>query len=414
MTRWALLMGALMAGGCTSAEGVGSGPAPDDRPPPAWSADMQTVADGANKFAFDFYGQLKGEPGNLFVSPYSLHAALAMTADGANGKTRDEMVSVLKLPADRTQSLAAGDLGRFYTGKGKPYELATANALWGQTGYPWRPDWLGRQKDRFGAGLTNLDFKADPEACRQTINKWVEQQTKDRIKDLVPKEGIDPVTRMVLTNAIYFKGQWQDEFDKRATRDGPFRLADGSTKPMPLMNRTAGYRYAEADGVQLLELPYKGGELSMVVVLPEKPDGLPAVEAKQSTDTLAGWLKGLTNQQVAVALPRFKLDVRAKPVPALQTLGMKLAFDQVRADFSGMTSGGPGLYVSDVFHKAFVDVNEEGTEAAAASAVVMKERSAAPIDRPKPKVFRADHPFLFLIRDVKHGTVLFVGRLTNP
>lgn len=413
MTRWALLTGAIMASGCADS-GAMPVPPPDDRPPPAWSADMQTVTDGANTFAFDLYGQLKATTGNLFFSPYSLHAALAMTADGANGKTRDEMAGVLKLPADRDKSLAAGDLGRFYTGAGKPYELTTANALWGQTGYPWRPDWLARQKDRFGASLTDLDFKGDPEGGRKTINRWVEQKTRDRIKDLVPAGVIDPTTKMVLTNAIYFKGKWQDEFNKQWTKDGPFKLADGTTKQTPLMNRTAGYRYAEADGVQLLELPYKGGELSMVVVLPGKPNGLPAAESKLSADTLTGWLKGLTHQEVIVTLPRFKMEVRTAPVPALKALGMKLAFDHRGADFSGMTSDPQGLFISDVVHKAFVDVNEEGTEAAAATAVVMAPMAAAPIKRPPPKVFRADHPFLFVIRDVQHGTVLFAGRLTNP
>jgi serpin B len=411
MIRLALLTGAIMGSGCSELVPP-PGPPVDDRPPPAWSADMQTVADGANTFAFDLFGQLRGEAGNLFFSPYSLHAALAMTADGANGRTRDEMIAALKLPADRDKGLAAGDLGRFYTGKGKPFELATANALWGQAGYPWRPDWLARQKDRFGAALTDMDFKGDPDGSRRTINRWVEARTKDRIKDVIPEGVIDPRTRMVLTNAIYFKGTWQDQFDKKWTKDGPFRLADGTTKQTPLMHRTDDYRYAEADGVQLLELPYKGGELSMVVVLPGKPDGLPAVEAKLSAATLAEWLRGLTTQKVVVTLPRFKLDVRAKPVPALKALGIKQAFTDA-ADFGGMSSDPHGLMISDVVHKAFVEVNEEGTEAAAATAVVMRPAAAA-VKQPEPKVFTADRPFLFLIRDVQHGTVLFAGRLASP
>jgi serpin B len=374
---------------------------------------MQPVADGANRFAADFYARLRGEPGNLFVSPFSLHAALAMTADGANGATRDEMVNALHLPADRTAALFAGDLGRFYTGTGKPYQLSVANALWGQTGYPFRPDFLSRQQDRFGAGLTPLDFKADPEQCRGTINRWVEQKTKNRITDLIPAGAIDEATRLVLTNAIYFKGTWQDQFKPMWTKDAPFRLADGTTKPTPMMTRTATYQYTEADGLQLLQLPYKGGELAMVVVLPATPDGLPAAEAKFTAETLAKWTAALAPHEVVVKLPKFKLDVRTKPVPALKELGIRAAFTR-QADFGGMSDDRDGLFISDVLHKAFVAVDEEGTEAAAATAVVMATPAAAPIKRPEPKVFTADRPFLFLIRDVQHGTVLFVGRLTNP
>jgi serpin B len=350
-----------------------STPPPDPGPPPPpWSDDMQAVADGSNRFALDLYGKLRGEPGNLFLSPYSVHAALAMTADGANGPTRDEMVKVLHLPPDPAKALAAGDLGRYYAAGGTGYELSVANALWGQKGFPWRPEFLTRQRDRFG------------------------------------KEGvIKSNTTMVLTNAIYFKGQWAEQFDKKQTRDAPFRLADGKTVTVPLMHRSSTYRYGWFDGVQVVELPYKGGDLSMVVVLPEKPDGLPAVEKQLTADQLAKWLAGLRKiEHFDVSLPRFKITWGSALLnEQLKALGMAAAFDGARADFTGMATAPPG-WIDAVVHKAFVDVNEEGTEAAAATAVDIASSD--------PGEFRADRPFLFLIRDVKRGTILFLGRLTDP
>ncbi|HET6575865.1 MAG TPA: serpin family protein, partial [Fimbriiglobus sp.] len=247
-------------------------------PPPSWSPAMQAIADGSNQFALDLYGHLRGKPGNLFFSPYSVHAALAMTADGAAGTTRDQMTSVLHLPAGHDRTLVAGDLGWFYSAGDTPYELAVANALWGQKGFPWRAEFLARQKEHFGAGLHEADFKKDPEAERARINRWVEEQTKDRIKDLLQPGIVTPQTTMVLTNAIYFKGRWAEQFDKAQTRDGAFHLADGKTVTVPLMHHSGTYRYGNVGGTQVLEMPYQGGDLSMVVVLPEKPDGLPALE----------------------------------------------------------------------------------------------------------------------------------------
>ncbi len=398
-----LLLGAIGCGGNNTAPD----PAP---PPPPWSADKQTIADGGNQFALDLYGRLREtEKGNLFFSPYSVHAALAMTADGAAGTTRDQMVKVLRLPADRDKALAAGDLGRYYSAGGKSYELAVANALWGQKGFPWRPEFLTRQRERFGAGFNEADFKADPEAERVRINGWVEEKTKDRIRDLLKPGVLSRDTTMVLANAIYFKGRWLDEFDKKQTKDAPFHLADGKTVTAPLMHRTGAYRYGQFDGLQVLETPYQGGDLSMVVVLPEKPDGLPAVDKQLSADQLAKWVAGLKEvKKCNVYLPRFKMTWDAELNDPLRKLGMTAAF--AGADFSHMATASPGS-IAAVVHKAFGDVNEEGPEAAAATGVVIMEAAAAPSP---PVVFRADRPFLFLIRDVKHGTILFLGRLTDP
>jgi serpin B len=392
-------------------------PKPDERPDPGpppveWSADMQAIADGNNLFALDLYGRLRdSEKGNIFFSPYSIHAALGMTATGAKGQTRDEMVNVLHLPADQAKVLASGDLGRFYAHPRRDFELSVANALWGQKNFPWRSEWMAMQNARFGAAFNEADFAANHEAERQRINRWVEEQTRDRIKNLLQPQDIDDRTRMVLANAIYFKGKWSEKFMESMTRDEPFRLADGGTVSAPMMHRRSNYGYADADGVQVLEMPYQGGELSMVIVLPREANGLPAVEARL-TNEFAGWLGKLVRPEVVVSLPRFKMEQRFLPNAQLMALGIRTAFDPDNADFSGMADD-PALCISKVVHQSFVEVNEEGTEAAAATAVVMEQPVSAQV-RPKPKIFRADHPFLLLIRDTKHGTILFMGRVMNP
>ena len=394
--------------------GCGKAAEPAPTPPPVeWTPDVQAVADANNRFAFDLYGKLREKPGNLFFSPFSVHTALAMTATGAKGNTLDEMVKVLHLPGDEAKRLASGDLGRWYGHPRKDYELSVANALWGQKGFPWRPEFLAVQKDRFGAGFNEADFPSNPDAERERINKWVEGQTRDRIKDLLKEPHITPLTRMVLTNAIYFKGRWATEFDKKETRDAPFQLADGKTATVPMMHRKVkcGYGVADpkarwSDQVQLAELPYRGDDLSMVVILPPKATGLPEVEKQLTTETLAKWLAAMTPQSdFSVSLPRFKLETEADLPEYLMALGMVDAFKDRVADFRGMSD--ERLFVSAVAHKAFVDVNEEGTEAAAATAVVVELTSL-------PPSFRADRPFLFLIRDVKHGTILFLGRYMGP
>ena len=414
MRRLGVMLLAVGLAGCLRSNGVtpdlSPDPVPDrpaDAPPPEWSADMQTVADGNNQFALDLYAKLRGEEKgkNVFFSPYSVHTALSMTATGAKGNTRDEMVKVLHLPADEAKALATGDLGRFYAHPRTSYELSVANALWGQKGFPWRPEFLALQKDRFGAGFNEADFRSNPEAERQRINRWVEEKTRERIKELLQRRHIDANAKMVLANAIYFKGKWKTQFDPKRTRDGPFHLADDGWVTVPLMYADLDARYAERDGIRFLELPYKGGDLSMVVILPKLPDGLPAIEQKLTADTLADWLGGLRQMKLGVSLPRFKHEQAFDLPTPLQALGMVDAFGP-GADFSGMLSSG-SLWIGAVAHKAFVEVNEEGTEAAAATAVVMA-------DSPNPPPFVADHPFLFLIRDARHGTILFLGRVTNP
>jgi serpin B len=386
---------------------------PEGGPPVAWSADMQIAADGGNQFACDLYGKLRDKDGNLFFSPYSIHTALAMTAAGARGTTRDQMVRVLHLPADEAKALATGDLGRFYTTRSAPYTLTTANALWGQKGYPWRPEFLATLKERFGAGAQEADFATQPEVERTRINRWVEEKTQDRIKNLLQAGQINELTRLVLTNAIYFKGAWTEEFKPANTQEAPFRLATGGTVPVPLMHRKGRYAYTEGEGFQAVAMPYKGDDLAMIVVLPREPGGLPAVEKQLTAENLARWIAKMTQEEVQLSLPRFRSSHRFEPDHELRVLGMIDAYDPAKADFSGMvdTAARERLSVSKVVHQSFVDVNEEGTEAAAATAVVLNAPSPVP---PPPKVFRADRPFVYLIRDTRHGTILFLGRLTNP
>jgi serpin B len=400
------LLGVLLLVGLAGCNRAGADGEPDAPPPVEWSADMGAVADGSNRFALDLYAKLRDEKGNVFFSPYSVHTALSMTATGARGNTRDEMVRVLHLPADEAKALASGDLGRFYGNPRKDYEFAVANALWGQKDYPWRPEFLTLQKDRFGAGFNEADFRSNHEAERQRINRWVEEKTRDRIKELLLPDQITSQTTMVLANAIYFKGQWVTQFDPEKTHDAQFHLLDGTTVPVPMMSGEPKCRFGYVPGAWVLELPYRGDELAMMVILPEKWNGLPDVEKQLTPDTLTKWVAALRDRPThPVQLPRFRVECRYDLPPQLKALGMVDAFDPAAADFTGMATSPPG-WISAVAHKAFVDVNEEGTEAAAATAVVMT------LSEPVP--FVADHPFLFLIRDPKHGTILFMGRVTNP
>jgi serpin B len=402
-----------MAYAASGRSALGCSPAPTD---PA-----ELIA-GNTAFGLDLYGQLRKAPGNLFLSPFSISTALAMTSAGAKGTTLDEMNKVLHLPADPHQ--AFGDLLGRITGAGKdikrPYELTIANAIWAQKDYPWRPEFKALVNMKYLAGLMEADFKAMPEAARQQINDWVEKETREKIKELIPANVITPLTRMVLTNAVYFKGPWAAPFRKEATKDQPFQLSDGTKADVPMMTQTGTFGYGEVthsfktrsgERAKLLELPYAGKDQSMVVIVPDRRFAF--LEEELSAAALAEWMKAIRPQRVQVFLPRFKVEM-AQPlslVEPLQALGMKAAFDDRKADFSGMHTGGEKVCITAILHKAFVDVTEAGTEAAAATGAVIGLRSAP---AGEPKVFRADRPFLFLIRDTKTGSVLFLGRYTNP
>jgi len=388
---------------------------------PADTTAEQAVIGANNQFAFDLYSQIKEGKNantNLFFSPFSISSALAITYEGAKGQTANEIKSVFHFPSD-TAVLRNGfaGLNAAINSGDAAYTLRTANALWAEKTYPFLPEYTENAEQYYGAKVTNLDFINKPEPSRITINQWVEEQTNDKIKDLLSEGTIDPLTRLVITNAIYFKGTWVKQFDTNKTTEEGFRTAAGKTVKIPMMQRTdedAIYRYAETDDLQLLAMPYEhasGRQLSMVVLLP-KGDSLAPVEANLGADSLSDLIRSAKSRQVEVYFPKFKLETKYNQLGLiLAAMGMPTAFTD-RADFSGM-GGKNDLFISDVIHQAYVDVNEEGTEAAAATAVVMRLASAPVKPEPVP-VFRADHPFIFIIQDDETGAILFMGRIADP
>jgi serpin B len=377
-------------------------------------ADPAAVASAINQFALDLYARLQDTEGNLFFSPFSISTALAMTCAGARGETASQMAEVLRFMLGQdAMHPAFGSLVDALNAAGEAgdYELSVANALWGQAGFPFRDAFLDLVASCYGGGFRELDFKADPEAARQTINAWVEQQTRERIQDLIPEGVLDAMTRLVLTNAIYFKAQWAQEFDPARTWVDPFTLASGEQIDAEMMHANGKYRYMEADGFQVLEMPYVGDRLSMVVLLPTEGAGASGLEASSIPENLDQWLGGLRQREVVLSFPKFKMTTEFELAGVLKAMGMTDAFSDTRADFSGMAKLS-GLTIANVIHKAFVEVNEEGTEAAAATGVIVGITSI--YEPPPPVYFTADHPFHFLIRDNQSGSILFMGRLMAP
>lgn len=378
------------------------------------ASDLTFYGPTFDAFATALYGKLRSEAGNIFISPYSISTALAMTAEGAKGTTLDQMRKVLGLPADQGISdalAAAAKTAR--AGKDHGYELAVANSLWPQQGESWNQDFLNRVIKSFQASVTPTDFKGNAEAARNTINAWVEKQTRDKIKELFPSGSITALTRMVLANAIYFKGDWLTAFNKTLTKDAPFTKLDGSKKDVPLMYRKARIDYFADDNVKAIRLPYKGKEVSFIAVLPKDPDKFNDLDAKFTAESLSKWNKGFKPvSELDLWLPRYKVESQYTLNDTLIALGMSDAFQQGVANFSGMKADGSNdLFISLVVHKAYVDLNEEGTEAAAATGVAMT-RAAAPVgERPS---FRADRPFFFALRHDPSNTLLFLGRYTTP
>ncbi len=378
--------------------------------------DVAGVVESGNQFAFDLYGRLRADHGNLFFSPASISTALAMTLAGASGDTAAQMAKTLHLqmPKEPLDEAMRGLLASWKSNEKKQgFRLNVANRLWAQTGEQFLPAFLAVTRTDYGAELARLDFATHAEQARQTINQWVEDQTGGKIKDLILSAAQLSAARLVLTDAVYFKGDWANPFKKNLTKDEDFRLAAQQKIKAPLMHMRHRFRYATADGLQILELPYGDGSLSMIALLPEKQDGLADLEARLTFGNWQQWTNGLVSQEVIVFLPRFKSTSQFELNPLLQSMGMTSAFSPRSADFSGMT-GARDLFISAVLHKAFVDVNEEGTEAAAATGIVMRP-TAVRLPRPtQPPVFRADHPFVFAIRDNRNGALLFLGRLADP
>lgn len=387
------------------------------------SPEAITVAKNGNDFAFDLYARLAAESeGNLFFSPSSIHTALAMTYAGAAGETAEQMARTLRCTL--TQDELASASGEFLRILNTPrersgawgnvdpaYELVVSNALWSQRGYPFKPRYLELARGHYGATVEELDFVENPTASRKTINDAVARQTRDRIADLVPPGAITPLTRLILTNAIYFKSRWMHEFSKGATQDAPFRISADRTLQAPMMNREGTYAYFETDRLQCLEMPYLYGDLSMYVLLPRAVDGLPELERNLSAEEVASWLGGCREARVEVSFPRFEFSSEFMLAKRLAEMGMPDAFTPGRADFSGMTAA-ERIWIDEVVHKSFVAVDEEGTEAAAATADLLC--GSAMLAPEEPKTFHADHPFLFFIRHNGTGAVLFVGRVVAP
>ncbi|HEY1661344.1 MAG TPA: serpin family protein [Verrucomicrobiae bacterium] len=375
----------------------------------------QTVATDNTAFAINLYGQLRTRAGNLCFSPYSISTALAMAYGGARNRTAEQIAQTLHfdLPPDKLHP-AFAELGANLNAvqqKGR-VELATANSLWPQQGFGFLPDYLALCQKDYGTSITPVDYQNHTEEARKTINYWVEIRTKGKITELLPPGMVSSSTRLTLVNAIYFKGKWASPFETNLTANQPFHLSPEQSITAPLMRQTANFGYAEFPGLQVIELPYAGGNLSMIVLLPDKIDGLDSFEAELTTQNLASWTTDLLSQKVIVSLPKFKITSKFSLANTLAKMGITDAFQSELADFSGM-DGQKDLFINVVEHKAFVEVNEEGTEAAAATAVLVNFGGAS-INPPPTPVFRADHPFLFLIRDNHSGSVLFLGRVTNP
>jgi serpin B len=380
--------------------------------------DLAALTAGNAAFAFNLYQVLRSQSGNLLYSPFSISEALAMTYAGASGETAQQMASALQftLPPDRLHpafnaidQLLNASGGSSQNASDEGFKLSVVNALWGQQGFTFLPAFLDTLSQNYGAGMHLLDFKDATESSRQAINAWVSDQTQKKIQDLLPQGSILPTTRLVLTNAVYFKAAWNFQFKTEDTQDRPFFLVDGSQVNVPTMQQTETLGYAANNGVQVIELPYSNSNLSMLIFLPAAGT-LDSFEASLDPAKLASLLTGLsTSQEVTLTLPKFKFDASFDLNDALSALGMPDAFDVSRADFSGM-DGQKDLLIQGVLHKAYIAVDEQGTEAAAATGVVVGLMSL-----PSGSVtVNVDHPFLFLITDRSSGTILFVGRVMDP
>jgi len=370
------------------------------------------------EFCIDLYKHLAVEKGNIFFSPFSIATALAMTSAGAAGATDAEMAKVLHLNPDHSKrhsecAVWAKSLNSarrsIFEKPGGGLEISAANALWCANRIQFNQSFVDIAKKNYLAEVRGLDFVRNAAGAVNEINGWVAEKTRGKIKQIITPDAVNPMTALILTNAIYFKGDWASQFEKESTRDQDFTLDGGAKIQCPTMSQSEPFPYAQRDGFAALDMPYVGGQVSMLILLPDRVDGLSDLEKRLDRALVDGAIRALKSQKVVVYLPKFHAETRYQVSDALQALGMKLAFTPA-ADFKGISNEGP-LYISAVIHKAFVDVDEKGTEAAAATAVTMELASA--VTR-SPPVFRADHPFIYLIRDSKSGQILFAGRMADP
>ena len=370
------------------------------------------VIEANNRFAINLYSQYKSEEGNIFFSPFSISTAMAMVYEGAEGKTAKEIKSVFGFPKyDNSRRNQYSDLLSEINKNDKEYALKTANALWAQQDFHFLDEYLTTVEKYYGGKTTNLDFKIEYEASRLIINNWVEDKTNNKIKDLFPEGSIHLLTRLVLANAIYFKAKWLIQFDADKTSDEYFRVNPDKSIKVPMMQPTSQkstFNYTQNKDLQILEMPYAGEDLSMLILLP-LDDDIEVLENSFTIEKLTEWKKSLRKRKVKIYIPKFKFKTKYFLGETLGDLGMPIAFTN-SADFSGM-SGTKDLKIDKVIHQAFIEVNEEGTEAAAATGIGVGMKTSMP--RPPP-IFKADHPFIFIIQQNETGNILFMGRVSNP
>ena len=378
-----------------------------------------SVIDANNRFALDLfsrYNSTKPQDENIFFSPFSISSAIAMTYEGAKGKTAAEIENVFHFPTDIHKLRESYEsIYKDINSPKKPYKLSTANALWVQRGYKLFDNYVNTVKTYYDGGITNLNFGRPPEAVG-IINRWVEDKTNDRIKNLLSKDDVSSLTRLVLTNAIYFKGEWVSKFNKELTKEENFTMSNGIKHKVSMMQQTSHFKHAELSNVSILQLPYKGNDVSMIVILPKK-NNLPSIEKTISYQQLNEWESKMKNHKVEVHLPKFQIETKEYMAGDLQAMGMPTAFSPSRADFSGIAPiriPADNLYIGDVIHQTFIENKEDGTEAAAATAVVIKATGMAPNPSEKLYIFNANHPFIFLIQQNQTGNILFMGRVVNP
>ncbi|MBI2761822.1 MAG: serpin family protein [Chloroflexi bacterium] len=402
---WSLVLIGVLAFGLSACESETQAE-PKEQPDPALAA---RLAPSYNSFGFGLFREsvAASDGKNVVLSPLSVAIALTMAYNGAGGQTRAEMERMLNVTgmslADVNAATAA--LRQSLAGADAKVRLDIANSIWARQGFAFEQDFLDRNRRLFDARVSELDFGGP--AAVDVINAWVSENTNGRIDSIIDEINADQV--MFLINAVYFKGEWKARFDPARTTDGSFRLADGTSKTVPMMSQGGEYLYLQADGAQVLTLPYGDGRFNMTLMLP--PEGVSAAElaARLDAATWADWLARLRPMDGDIALPRFKLSYKATLNEQLKALGMRDAFDEARADFSGMRRTPPSLVIDEVKHKTFIEVNEEGTEAAAVTSIGVRVTSAGPRFR-----FVADRPFLFAIQDSQTGAVMFLGAISDP
>jgi serpin B len=371
---------------------------------------LNNITEANNQFSFKLFSELNNiKNKNIFYSPYSIFTALAIAYEGAKGKTADEMQSIFRFPLDNdTRRNEFLKIINEINKDDKKYQLNVANALWAEQDYNFLEEYFKIIEEYYRANVTNMDFKNEPEDSRKIINNWIENKTNDKIKDLIPPGYIDPLTRLVITNAIYFKGKWKIQFDPNKTSEQDFYIDPNKSVEVPMMYLKDRFNYTRTKDFQILELPYEDSELSMLILLPNE-NNLNLIEESINSQNLSAWQKNLTETKIEIYIPKFKFETRYFLCETLKNMGIQSAFNPYLANFSGI-DGTNNLYIGSVIHQAFVEVNEEGTEAAAATAVIVVTMGGGEYT----PIFLANHPFIFLIQDRSSGNILFLGRVNDP